>query len=239
MRYALLFSGMSFRRHVNGLELCYRTLIDGLGFAAHNIHVLNYDGSARAFGDLDEGSEPLWPGDGSPFRLTVRAEGSRAAFQQTLATIASQLTAADELFINTMGHGGHRGAGRGPDLLTYPCSRRFSRDDFCAAISNLPPHRSLVVLMAQCHSGGFNQAVLEASPAASTFIASAASELRPSFMTLDNGHWDSFQVNWLNAVTQRLTVGEAFQRACTGPARNPYDSPEFAARPPSARHLRL
>jgi hypothetical protein len=230
---------MSFRRHVNGLEFCWRALVDHLGFQAPNIYVLNYDGSLRAFGDPDAGPEPLWPGDGTPFRMTVRAAGSRDAFQQTLATIAPQLTPDDQLFINTMGHGGHHGDARGPDLITYPYSKRFARDDFCATLAALPPHRALVVLMAQCFSGGFNNAVLEASPAAATFITSAASETRQSFMTLADGHWDSFQVNWLTGLTNRLSVGEAFHYACSCETRNPYDSPEFAARPEYAGELRL
>lgn len=230
---------MSFRRHVNGLELCYRALLEHLGFEARNVHVLNYDGSRRAFGDPDHGTEPLWPGDGSPFRMVVRAPGSRAAFQQTIATIAAQLTPDDQLFINTMGHGGHHGDERGPDLITYPHSKRFSREDFCATLATLPPHRALVVLMAQCFSGGFNQAVLEASPAASTFITSAASATRQSFMALENGLWDSFQVNWLTGLTSGLNVGSAFHHACSCKGRNPYDSPEFAARPDDATGLTL
>lgn len=228
---------MSFRRHVNGLELCYRALVEHLGFEARNVHVLNYDGSLRAFGDPNEGPDPLWPGDGSPFRMAVRAPGSRAAFRQTISILAALLTPDDQLFINTMGHGGHHGEGRGPDLITYPHSKRFSRDDFCATLATLPPHRSLVVLMAQCFSGGFNRAVLEASPAASTFITSAASETRPSFMTLEDGHWDSFQVNWLTGLMNGLSVGAAFGYASSCEARNPYDSPEFAARPQGATEL--
>ena len=54
MRHAILFSGMSFKRHVNGLEFCYRTLVDQLGFATDAIHVLNYDGSLRCFGGTEE-----------------------------------------------------------------------------------------------------------------------------------------------------------------------------------------
>jgi len=239
MRYAVLFSGMSFRRHVNGLEFCWRALVDHLGFEPGNVHVLNYDGSLRAFGDPAQGPEPLWPGDDSPFRMTVRAAGSRAAFQQTIATIAARLLPDDQLFINTMGHGGHHGDERGPDLITYPYSRRFARDDFCATLASLPPHRSLVVLMAQCFSGGFNNAVLEASPAAATFITSAAAETRQSFMTAADGRWDSFQVNWLTGLLRRLSVGEAFQYACNCEARNPFDSPECAARPQHASELRF
>ena len=174
MRYAILFSGMSFRRHVNGLEFCYRTLVD-LGFATDNIHILNYDASLRAFGDSEHTPCEAWPGDNTAYRMVVSAAGSRAAFQLALRAIREKLTRDDQVFINTTGHGGHHGDGRGPDLITYPHGERYKRRDFCADLATLPPHRSLVVLMAQCFSGGFNHAVVDASRAASTFIASATS----------------------------------------------------------------
>jgi len=256
LRYAILFSGMSFRRHVNGLEFCYRTLVDHLGFATENIRVLNYDGSLRAFGDEEDSSCGLWPGDDTAHRMVVNAQGSRAAFQHALRAIGEKLTADDELFINTTGHGGHHGDGRGPDLLTYPYCERYERRDFCADLAALPPHRSLVVLMAQCFAGGFNQAVIDASRAESTFIASATSEARQSFMSLNDSNWDSFQRNWIAALGGRdvngtsievipgragrtITVHEAFTYASTCRGKNPYDSPEFAASASSAGDLTL
>jgi hypothetical protein len=257
LRYAILFSGMSFRRHVNGLEFCYRTLVDHLGFAIDDIRVLNYDGSLRAFGDEGGESCGVWPGDGTPYRMVVNDEGTREAFRQALRAIGEKLTAGDQLFINTTGHGGHHGHGRGPDLITYPYCQRFRCRDFCADLATLPPCRSLVVLMAQCFSGGFNQPVIDASRAASTFIASATAQTRQSFMSFEDRNWDSFQRNWLAALARRdvdgtvieanpgrakrarTTVGEAFSYASTCPARNPYDSPEFAASPDSAAEMML
>jgi hypothetical protein len=244
---------MSFRRHVNGLEFCYRTLVDRLGFATENIHVLNYDGSLRAFGDPESGSWGVWPGDGTAYRMRVSAEGNREAFQQALAKIGAKLTANDQLFINTTGHGGHHGEGWGPDLITYPHCRRFERHEFCAPLAELPPHRALVVLMAQCFSGGFNQAVIDASRAESTFIAAATSETRPSFMAPDDVNWDSFQRNWIaglaghdvdgtviaSSAREHISVADAFRYATTCPARSLYDSPEFAAWPSSAGDLTL
>jgi hypothetical protein len=257
LRYAILFSGMSLRRHVNGLEFCYRTLLDHLGFANDNIRVLNYDGSLRAFGD-PEGEPPgVWPGDGTPYRIVVNAEGSRAAFRDALGAIGEKLTANDQLFINTTGHGGHHGHGRGPDLITFPYCERFRCRDFCADLATLPPHRSLVVLMSQCFSGGFKQAVVDASRAASTFVAAATAEHRPSFMSFEDRNWDSFQRNWIAALAGRdvngaaieveagranrgrISVGEAFTYASTCPGRSPYDSPECAARPRSAGEMTL
>lgn len=244
MRYAILFSGMSFRRHVNGLEFCYRSLVDRLGFAPDNIQVLNYDGSLGAFGDPDGEPVGLWPGNGTPYRMPVDAEGTRTAFQHALRSLHGKLTPGDQLFINTTGHGGHHGYASGPDLITFPHCTRYRRDEFCADLATLPAHSSLVVLMAQCFSGGFNKAILEASTATSTFVASATSETSPSFMSFEDGQWDSFQRNWLAALAGQdvngdpvatdsgrhgaCSVHEAFIYASTGPRSNPYDSPEFA-----------
>jgi hypothetical protein len=257
LRYAILFSGMSFRRHVNGLEFCYRTLVGHLGFAPDNIHVLNYDASLRAYGDSESPPCETWPGDGTPYRMVVNAEGSRAAFQNALRVIGEKLTPEDQLFINTTGHGGHHGDGRGPDLITYPHCERYKRRDFCADLAALPAHGSLVLLMAQCFSGGFNQAVVDASSAAATFIAAATAETRQSFMSFGDGNWDSFQRNWIaalaghdvdgaaieaspgQAMSGRISVGEAFRYASTCPGRNPYDSPEFAASPDNAAEMTL
>lgn len=257
MRYAILFSGMSFRRHVNGLEFCYRALVDHLGFATDNIQVLNYDGSRRAFGDSEDMPYEAWPGDGTAYRMAVNAAGSRAAFQHALRAVREKLTAGDQLFINTTGHGGHHGDGRGPDLLTYPYCERYKRREFCDDLATLPPHRSLVVLMAQCFSGGFNEAVVNASRAASTFIASATSETRQSFVSFADSNWDSFQRNWIAALAGHdvdgaaievdpsrapsgpISVGEAFRYASTCPGCSPYDSPECAARPDSAGDMTL
>jgi hypothetical protein len=111
--------------------------------------------------------------------------------------------------------------------------------------------------MAQCFSGGFNRAVSQASQAASTFIASAADEMSPSFTLPDDLNWDSFQRNFIAALggydvnglphprthhsgAQRwVTVGEAFECAVTAPIRSPYDSPEYAARPEHAVNMTL
>jgi hypothetical protein len=257
LRYAILFSGMSFRRHVNGLEFCYRTLVDHLGFAADDISVLNYDGSSRAFGDEEGESCGVWPGDGTPYRMVVNAEGTRAAFRDALGAIGAKLSAGDQLFINTTGHGGHHGHGRGPDLVTYPYCERFRCRDFCADLARLPPHRSLVVLMAQCFSGGFNQAVVDASRAASTFIAAATGETRQSFMSFEDRNWDSFQRNWIAALaghdvdgsainidagragSGHISVREAFEYASGCPGSSPYDSPECAALPETAGEMTL
>jgi hypothetical protein len=229
--------------------------MDRLGFDASCIHVMNYDGSLRAFGDPEGEPVGVWPGDGTPYRMVVNAEGSRSAFRGALDAVGEKLTSKDQLFINTMGHGGHHGSGYAPDLLTFPYSERYNCREFCADLASLPPHGSLVVLMAQCFSGGFNQAIVESSPAASTFVASATSETRQSFMSFTDSNWDSFQRNWLAGLSGRdvdgipinasigeqhtRTVLEAFTYAITCSGKNPYDSPEFLSRPCAASEITL
>jgi Peptidase C13 family len=234
LRYAILFSGMSFRRHVNGLELCYRTLVDRLGFEPGHIRVLNYDGSYAAYGD---DNAPAWPGDDTPYRMSVSGPGNRRAFQRALGEL--ELTAADDLFINTMGHGADFGGPDGPDLFTYPHSQHYRRDQFCADLAMLEPHRSLTILMAQCFSGGFIHSVLAASPAAATYVATAAGAGQRSFRDLRQPQWDSFQRNWITAIADNVTLNEAFQYATRPDVVHPQDTPQSAARPAWAGTLKL
>ena len=196
MRHAILFSGMSFKRHVNGLELCYRTLIDQLGFAAEAIHVLNYDGTLQCFCESEDEPVGLWPADGSHYRMTVEGEGNREAFQRALRSVAACLNPYDQVFINITGHGGHHGDENGPDLLTYPFCKRYGRDDFCSDLALLPAHRSLVVLMTQCFSGGFIPAVLAASPARQTGHCDRHHGKAAVVHAVQDPNWDSFQRNW-------------------------------------------
>jgi len=235
LRYAILFSGMSFRRHVNGLELCYRTLVDRLGFEPGRIRVLNYDGSRGAYGDPEV--TPVYPGDDTPWRMPVSGPGNRIALQRVLGEL--ELTAEDDLFINTMGHGDDFGGPDGPDLFTYPHCKRYRRDDFCADLATLAPHRSLTMVMAQCSSGGFIRAVLDASPAAATYVATAAGAGQQSFRDLRQPQWDSFQLNWITAIANNVTVHEAFQYATRPDIVHPQDTPQSAANPPSAAALKL
>jgi hypothetical protein len=232
---------MSFRRHVNGLELCYRTLVDRLGFEPDHIRILNYDGSLGAFADPETGGDPdttpVWPGDDTPCRMPVSGPGNRGAFQKALGEL--ELTAADDLFINTMGHGADFGGPDGPDLFTYPRCQRYRRDQFCADLATLAPHRSLTILMAQCFSGGFIRALLAASPAVATYVATAAGAGQRSFRDLRQPQWDSFQLNWITAIANNVTLHEAFQYATRPDTVHPHDTPQSAAQPGWAGTLKL
>ena len=243
MRHAILFSGMTERRHLNGLELCYRVLLERLGFPPEHVHVLTFDGSLRTTEDRcnEDAGQTLWPGDSTPYRIKVNGPGNRRHFRELLLTLGSRLTPDDLLFINTTGHGGNYGDGRGPYLATFPRHARYWFDDFCSDLALLPRHRGLVVLMAQCFSGGFTEGILRSSPAAQTYVASASA--RHSHAMDDDLNWDVFQRNWLTAFTRATlhatTVGEASEYAINGPLRHLRDLPTSAARPEEAAAITL
>jgi hypothetical protein len=191
-RYAILYSGMSNKRHLNDLEFCYRTLIDRYAFDPENIFVCNYDCSL----DTQDGLQTIWPGDGTPYRIVVDQFGNRSGFQAVLAEIKGIMGPKDTLFIHTNNHGDNFGSGsflcEYPDWGTYPAT------DFCADLATLPKFRQLLVMMEQCNSGGFNLPVLAASTASATSIASAAIATQSSYASPDL-NWDTFAYEWIAA----------------------------------------
>jgi hypothetical protein len=82
----------------------------------------------------------------------------------------------------------------------------YRANEFCADLSTLPIHRALVVLMGQCHSGGFNRPLIRASRARQTSIAAAAPLGKCSNVTGD-GCWDAFAANWIAAQLGHDTHG--------------------------------
>jgi hypothetical protein len=235
-RYAILYSGMSNRRHLNDLEFCYRVLIDRYAFNPRHIYALSYDGTL----DTQDGVGTLWPGNNTPYRIQMTGQGNRAAMQAALADLRGKLKPRDLLFIHTNNHGDNSG---GMSFLSaYPSWGVYWANEFCADLATLPHYHSLLVMMEQCNSGGFNLPVLAASTAASCSIASAAIASQSSYASPD-GNWDSFARDWIaaqaghnpnggplafNADTNlngSIEATEAFNYAYA--VRNPSDSPNF------------
>jgi hypothetical protein len=201
-RYAILYSGMSNNRHLNDLEFCYRMLIDRYGFHAKNIYVLNYDGTLNT----QEGPTATWPGDNTAYRIKVTGQGNRAAFQAAFNDLKTKMKGHDLLFIHTNNHGDNYGSGS--FLCEYPSWGQYMASDFCSDLGVLPKYRSLIVMMEQCNSGGFNAPVLAASTASDTSIASAAIATQSSWASPD-GNWDSFARDWIAAQIGHDPYGAA------------------------------
>ncbi len=201
-RYAILYSGMSNNRHLNDLEFCYRMLIDRYGFDPKNIYVLNYDGTRNT----QEGPPAVWPGDGTAYRIKVTGAGNRAAFQAAFSDLKTKIKAADLLFIHTNNHGDNSGGQS--FLCAYPNWGEYWANDFCTDLKTLPKYKSLLVMMEQCNSGGFNAPVVAASTATNTSIASAAIATQSSWASSD-GNWDSFAYDWIAAEMGNNPNGSA------------------------------
>jgi hypothetical protein len=189
-RYAILYSGMSDTRHLNDLEFCYRMLEDQYGFDPKNIYVLNYDGTLNT----KDGAPSSWPGDNTAYRIKVTGKGDRAAFQAAFNDLATKIGGDDLLFIHTNNHGDNSGGQS--YICQYPSWDSYWANDFCTDMSVLPKFKSLIVMMEQCNSGGFNTPVVNNSPATNTSIASAAISTESSYSSSD-GNWDVFAYEWI------------------------------------------
>lgn len=191
-RYAVLFSGMSNVRHLNNLEFVYRTLVDDYAFDAKNIYVLNYDGSL----DSQDGVPASYVADGTPHRMHITGAGTRTDLEAAINDVKGRLKSDDLLFLYTGNHGGWENIPASADLCTYPDWDGYHASDLASALSHLPHFRSFLVMMSQCHSGGFNSPILAASPADATSVAAAVSEPNTSSVSND---WNFFARDWTSA----------------------------------------
>lgn len=194
-RYAILFSGMSDNRHLNDLEYLYRGLIDIYHFKPANIIVLNYDGHVYYAG----APHPIgnWPGNNTPYRIKVNAPGTPKDLAAALKAMAGKLKAEDLLLIHTNNHGGGQPDQPEAWLCCYPNWGSYNATQFGQAVAALPAHRSLIVMMEQCHSGGFQKAVLTNSKAKCTSFAAACQYDKNS---AGGANFDPFAYDWITAA---------------------------------------
>jgi hypothetical protein len=189
--YAILFSGASNNRHTNDLEFLYRVLVNDYGWDHDKIYVLNYDGTI----DYSGTPHPVlsWPGDGSAYQMTVNGAGTKSEFESVIDELKGRLQPQDRLVIHTNNHGG-----RDSDsfLCTYS-GPNYYPDDFAAKLGELPSFGCLIVMMEQCFAGGFNQRIIDNSPASSTSVASAAIATETSIGGAD---FDPFARDWIAAM---------------------------------------
>jgi hypothetical protein len=203
-RYAILFSGMSNLRHVNDLEFLYRALVNLYGFDPEDIYVLNYDGTLATW----DTPPTTWPGDGTAYQMNVTGQGTRAGFEAAIDDLKGKLKAHDLLLIHTNNHGDWDGTAGTAKICTYPNFGGYYANDFANKIAELPKYRSLIVMMEQCHAGGFNAPILAKSTADATSVASAVTEPNLSWGSAD-GHWDCFARDWISAQTGHDPYGAA------------------------------
>jgi peptidase C13-like protein len=191
-RYAILFSGMSNVRHLNNLEFMYRMLVDDYSFNSKNIYVLNYDGALNC----QDGVPASYVGDGTAFRMNIQGAGTRAEFESAIDDVKGRIKARDLLFIYTSNHGGWDNTPGSADLCTYPSWDGYHAADLSSKLGELPHFRNLLVVMSQCHSGGFNSPIISASTADATSVSASVSE--PNVSSVSND-WNFFGRDWASA----------------------------------------
>jgi len=207
-RYAILLCGAPSARHLNDMEFCYRMLRQRHRFDDANIFVLNYDGTLRTV----EGPAPqVWPGNDTPYTMRVTHPGSLQAFRSVLQGLADPdtgLDAGDLLFIHTNGHGD--GIGSVTYLRTFP-GELYMAPQFASDLAALPRYQSLLVMMQQCCSGGFNRAIVDASTARRTSVCSAATDCSESHALPSEPQWNAFARAWITAQMGRDVDGNALR----------------------------
>lgn len=203
-RYAILYAGMTNKRHLNDMEFLYRTLVDLYAFDPNNIYALSYDGTLNT----QDGVQIHWPGDGTPYRIHITGDGTRASLELAIDAVKGRLKSKDVLLIHTNNHGGYDGIPGTANLCTYPSWVGYYANDFANKIGTLPKFRKLIVMMEQCHAGGFNAPILAHSTATDTSVASAALEPYNSYVSADF-NWDPFARDWVAAQAGHDPFGGA------------------------------
>ncbi len=240
-RYAILFAGMTNNRHLNDLEFLYRTLLDVYYFDPKNIIVLNWNGTLTYSGN----PQPVasWPGDNTPYRIKIDGAGTSAALLGALDTVKAKLKEDDLLLIHTNNHGGGPPTSPAAWLCCYPNWASCTPAQFGAKLATLPRFATLMVMMEQCHSGGFQSSVIDNTTARSTTFAAAADVNHSSMGGAD---FDPYAKDWIAAMASHYPNGSALSRTVSSPAsakeaadyatavKVAGDTPVFAEKPVSA-----
>jgi Peptidase C13 family len=203
-RHAILYAGMTNKRHLNDMEFLYRVLVDKYAFPKGNIQALSYDGTLNT----QDGVQMKWPGDDTNYRIQITGDGTRGDLEATVDNLKSRINRDDLLLIHTNNHGGYDDTPGTANLCTYPDWDGYYANDFADKLGELPQYRNLIVMMEQCHAGGFNDPIINKSTADATSVASAATEPNNSYITQD-GNWDPFARDWIAAQAGQDAFGAA------------------------------
>jgi len=249
-RYAILYAGMTNKRHLNDMEFLYRTLIDLYHFRASDIYALSYDGSLNT----QDGVQVHWPGDGTNYRIVLTGDGTRGALEAAIDDLKTKIKKDDLLLIHTNNHGGYDGTPGTANLCTYPSWDGYYANDFANKVGELPQFNKLIVMMEQCHAGGFNAPIIAKAKANAISVASAATEPNNSYVTAD-GKWDPFARDWIAAQAGhdpfgaglafsadsngngRIEAQEAFDYADA--VKDPRDTPNYSENSPAGGDITL
>lgn len=90
----------------------------------------------------------------------LRGPANRKALDQWFNQVGARLTADDRVFIYFTGHGGRGSPGRNTTITLWNEAALPVRD-FVAMLDKLPPGTRVVLVMVQCHAGGFADVIFK------------------------------------------------------------------------------
>jgi hypothetical protein len=141
--------------------------------------------------------------------LSVNGAGTRSDLDSAIDELRGRLKEDDLLFIHTTNHG----AGPGPksseaesSLCLYMPNGRVSRyyaEDFANKLAELPKFSELLIMMEQCHSGGFCEPILRKSPAYQTSVTAAC---RKEETSKSGFTFNPFANAWINLMKERTYI---------------------------------
>ena len=214
--HVILYAGASMNRHVNDIEFLYRTLVNVYLIPRENITVLSYDGTLaynNANWERYTGTIEPWPGNNTPYQLSIDGAGTRADLLAAITAVGERLGPDDNLLLHTNNHGN---LVNGSSTIISYSGPDTTEDDLQGAVAALPAFNSLMVMMEQCFSGGFIQPIMDASPARCTSVATAVDASKSS----DGGpYFDPFALAWINAMAGAEPDGSALSPAPTTDAQ--------------------
>ncbi|WP_045454438.1 C13 family peptidase [Vibrio campbellii] len=207
-KYALLVAGRSELRHWNDLECCYRTLTNECNIPPQNIFVLYYNG-AMHFDLMDFKylhSAPLYYQDNTRLTIDIRGEATPQTLKQTFSKLGLMLSSEDMLYVMTSGHGSRRELHLSEEVEEPSAESELScalkhpaigAELFGHLLGQLSSYHSLVVVMGQCYSGGFQDSVMTHSTATTTLFSAACEADKES---AGDEHFTPFLHYWMTSL---------------------------------------
>jgi len=200
VKYALLFSGRTEYRHLCDIETLYRVLINVHQFKTEHIYILLSDGSISY--EYDQQDSSLRYIDGTEYTLRISDSGTKIGFKRTIEQLKSCLKDDDLLFIHTNGHGGYSSS-KESTLWSAFTAPSITASYFGIQLQTLPKITVLLIMMAQCYSGGFSKAVINNAQAHYISFSCACTK---TGLSIGGTEGNPFAMNWIQAMSNSYSI---------------------------------
>jgi len=202
-KYAVIISGgynsgNNWVRYWNDCAFMYSILVNKYKFDRNKIYVLMSDGTNPAEDlHLNNGtyiSSPLdLDGDGTN---DIQYSAKKANINIVFNALSNVVTNKDNVFIFTTDHGGE-----GSTL--YLWGESMTTSEFETQVNKLDAAKSISVVMEQCYSGGFVQALMGNN----RVITTACNANQPSWARSPDYNYNEFIYHWMSAVNGKNPEG--------------------------------